>query len=275
MAKTDLSDHPAYSAPRISKRPYVLGLHPDVLKRGGYMMEMKVLAKAALSSKASKAKFLIMGRPRSGTTLLKSLLDQVDDLTCEGEMLHDGVLQPRRFLNGLARKAPTPAYGCKLLSYQLVEVQRIKKPAQFLQSIQDDGFKLVHIERDTVDQVLSLLTAMESRAFSPEELKQLGRPDGTLTIDPALFKRALTTSLAYLDLETKLMERFPHLHISYERDLNETTAHQATTDKICDFIGIASSPVKTEIKKRREGRRADRFTNYAELGEVARSLGLK
>lgn len=275
MPQSELTEHPAYTAPRVSRRPYRFGFHPDALKPGGYAMEAKVLAKSLTASDTERKKFLVFGRARSGTTLLGRLLDQVEDLTCEGEMLHDGVLAPRRLLNGLARKATTSAYGCKLLSYQLVEVQRVRTPARFFHQLHEDGFKLIHIERNTVDQVLSLLTAMESHAFTPEEVKKLGRPDGTLHIDAALFGKALTTNLAFLDLERQLMAQVPHLHITYERDLDDPGVHQATVDKICAFVGVPSTPVEAPVRKRRAGRREDRFSNYAELREIARSMGLE
>lgn len=275
MAQNELSNHPAYSAPRVSKRAYKFGFHPDVFKPGGYMMEAKVLAKALTTPATDRKKFLIFGRARSGTTLLKSLLDQVEDLTCESEMLHDGVFAPRRLLNGLARKANTSAYGCKLLSYQLVDVHRIRTPMRFFGQLQEDGFKLIHIRRNTMDQVLSLLTAMESRAFTPEELKKLGQADGTLHIAPELFRKALSTNMAFLDLEQQIMDQFPHLTVDYEQDLDDPTSHQATVDKICNFLGVPATKVETTLKKRRAGKRADRFSNYAELFEIAQSLGLE
>lgn len=275
MSESELPNHPAYTAPCISLRPYRFGFHPDALTTSGYVMELKVLAKALMTPAQERKKFLIVGRARSGTTLLKSLLDQVDGLTCEGEMLHNGVVAPRRLLNGLARKAKTPAYGCKLLSYQLVEVQRIRTPMRFFSQLHEDGFKLIHIERNTVDQVLSLLTARKSRAFTPEELDRLGRPDGRLHLDTELFRNALTANMAFLDLERRIMAQMPHLHVSYDYDLDDRGTHQATVDRICDFVGVPSSRVETRLSKRREGHRRDRFSNYDELARIARAAGLE
>lgn len=275
MSESELANHPAYTAPRVSLRPYRFGLHPDTLAISGYIMELKVLAKALMTPAQDRKKFLIFGRARSGTTLLKSLLDQVDGLICESEMLHNGVVAPRRLLNALARKAPTPAYGCKLLSYQLVDVHRIRTPVRFFRQLHEDGFKLIHIERNTVDQVLSLLTARESRAFTPEEFDRLGQLDGTLHLDPELFRKALTANMAFLDLERKIMAQLPHLHVSYDRDLNDNGTHQATVDRICAFVGVPSSRVETRLRKRREGHRRDRFSNYAKLAGIARAAGLE
>jgi hypothetical protein len=153
-----LQSHPVHAIAPVGD-PYVLGLwHKDRASWRGYAYEARVAAKALLRQ-GDPAKFLMLGRPRSGTTLLYRLLRQVPGLHCDGEVLHHAVLAPRAFLNRLAAIKQARAWGGKLLSYQMFEVQRIRDHAGFLEGLVEDGFLLIHIRRDTYAQCLSLSTA--------------------------------------------------------------------------------------------------------------------
>ena len=107
---TDLSAHPVHAIPPVGD-PYVLGRwHRDRVSARGYLLEARVALKA-LVVRGRPERFLILARPRSGTTLLYRLLDQVPGLECDGEMEAD--------LDGLeeiaSRSRGTPRIANRLL----------------------------------------------------------------------------------------------------------------------------------------------------------------
>ena len=149
-------------------RKYVAGIwHHGRFDWRGFAMEARVHAALAFKPKNRDVrKFLIICRARSGSTLATQLLGAHPDITCDREILARNVVSPHRLLESLALKATTPVYGCKLLSYQMVRVQNFKKPAKFLEKVLGSGHKILHIERDTFSQTLSLYMA-QSRGLYP------------------------------------------------------------------------------------------------------------
>ena len=52
------------------------------------------------------------------------MLNDVPGLRCAGEVLHNSVPFPYRHILGRAAGCTAEAYGCKVLSYQIKDVQR-------------------------------------------------------------------------------------------------------------------------------------------------------
>ncbi len=108
-------------------------------------------------------------------------------IRCDGEALHFAVLSPGRFLNHLAGASNEKACGSKLLSYQMLEVQRIAKPEIFLGNLLKDGFKFIHLLRPTFAQCLSLSIAQETGRYNFGGGKNLDSAPLELELDPKKF----------------------------------------------------------------------------------------
>lgn len=271
MAGDDLRHHPVHAiAP--TGAPYVLKLwHKDRASLQGYMLEARVFLKAMLSGPGSRHRFLIVGRPRSGSTLLGDLLNQTGCIECHGEMLHHAVLAPRALLRNLARKTPRPGCAVKLLTYQMLEVQRLRDPEAFLRGLTDEGVRLIHLRRRSFDQSLSLSLAQEAGLY---HLRKEAGPEGAsrpVTLDPQAFLHQLRWNLAMLDYEDRLLARFDHLRIDYEEGLSDAARHQETIGRICGLIGLTSAPVAARL-----GRVGARYevTNMEALREAIAAAGL-
>ncbi len=241
---------------------YVAGLwHPSRVSLEGIITEARVTA-ASLSRPANSdvKKFLILSRARSGSTLLTQLIGANPQVTCGRELLVRRVLSPRGFLNRLAAKSRAKAYGAKLLSYQMIQVQRLRRPVQFLERLAGDGFRFIHIERDTFAQSLSLYMAQTSRIYHQSDGSGSGKKiwdHGDKTkqaraakeIDVADFVRRLEWSKLLLEYERHILADLPHLKISYDTDLADNALHQATADRAFDWIGVDSATVEGGMKK--------------------------
>lgn len=264
--RSALEAHPVHSIPPVGD-PYVLGRwHKDRASWRGYAFEARVHAKGLFLRNTPK-KFLLVGRPRSGTSLLKGLLNQVAAIHCDGEMLHHAVLRPQAFLNRLAGLKSSPVYGSKILSYQFFEVQKITDPAAFLEALLSDGYHLIHVRRATFDQALSLSVAQAGHGYHLKNSESGAIQE--VRLDQDLFAQQVRHHAAMLDYEDLLFSKLPHLKVQYETDLKGAPAHQATVDRICQALEVSSGPVVADLARVSERRH---ITNLDTLRACAESI---
>lgn len=257
---------------------YVAGRwHRNSLSLRGYYTEARVWASSLrMPANAGVKPFLIIARARSGSTLLTRLLNAHPDVHCAGEVISRRVLAPELFLRNLARKSKTAAYGAKLLSFQMVQVQRLQDPVAFLGRLDRRGFRFIHLERDTFAQTLSLTMAQKNSLYHRKE----GRPDrgaggsAPVEIDIPDFLRRLEWAELLLEYERFCLRGFDHLHLSYETDLEDEARHQATADRIFDWIGVPSAPVSGGMRKVLPSDPARVIGNYDALAARMQDAGL-
>lgn len=222
------------------------GRHRDARTWQGYLVEARVTASAAIKARnKAVVKFLIVARARSGTTLLTDLLGAHPDITCDREVLAKKVIAPRRFLNTLAKKSTSSAYGAKLLSYQMILVQELRDPKAFLSELQEDGFRLIHLSRDTFAQTVSLTRAQASQLYHSE------RKSGAsaAVIDPDEFLRRLIWNAKLAEYENACLQGLEHLALRYEDDLASEAQQSETANRVFDFLGLPHASVLARLKK--------------------------
>lgn len=247
--------------------PYVLGAwHRDRVSLIGYKAELGAALRPQIGAGAQR-KFLIIARPRSGTTLLCGLLDSVPGVTCEMEMLHFAVASPSRYLKTLARKSPTEVYGCKFLTYQMLEVNKIRDPRAFLDDLVADGFEIVHLIRRSFDQAFSLYAAQLVGKFKVEKGAKAETTD--IVFDKDTFIKQLRLSEAQLAWERSFMAYFDRIEVQYERDLIGDATQQQTIDRFCDHFGVARATVSARVEKALSAKRT-RVVNKDEIHEYVR-----
>lgn len=248
-------------------------VHPDRLRLKGVVMEGRVWLKARMQTDTPKP-FLIYGRPRSGTTLLVNLLDQVEGVRCEGELLHSLVMRPVGFLRDLPKRAGpnVQAYGVKLLSYQLMEVQRVIRPLAFFENLTSMNYSIIHIKRNTWDQTLSLAKAHHSGVYFSDTSETT-----RLRLDPEKFVSLLRWNEAMLDYENAVMSQVPHIDVQYETHLENAGSHQPTVDRLCKKLGfVARGPVEALHKQRTGGLRGtQKIENLEELIDASVQAGFE
>ncbi|MFT7136175.1 MAG: hypothetical protein ACI80I_002174 [Akkermansiaceae bacterium] len=239
-----------------------IGIHPDRLRPRSLPMEAKVFAKSLLRNDSPKP-FVIYGRPRSGTTLLVRLLDQVPQVRCDGELLHYFLVDPVGFLTRLPKRAGSDlrAYGVKLISYHLMEIQRIRRPLAFFDKIAACDYAVFHLTRNTWDQTLSLAKAHLSSVY----FSNATTGPETLKIDPDRFLRLLRWNEGMLAYERSVMAHVPHLPVCYDTDLRDADQHQPTIDGICGYLGARSTPVTSKIRRTGGSDGLQRVGNVDEL----------
>ncbi|MEO1153296.1 MAG: hypothetical protein AAFR34_02085 [Pseudomonadota bacterium] len=246
--------------------------HRDRYTAEGFAVEAKVHLKALMTRQAgAPKKFLVIARARSGTTLLKDLLNANPAVQCDGEVLHRGKLAPLAFLKAMARKSSAQAYGAKFLSYQMVQVQRLRDPVGFLRAAHADGFKLIHLTRDTFGQAMSL-----SRSHMKQQYHSSGgaKHSEAIELPTDWFVRRLEWNDMLLRYETACLESLPHLRLSYDADLQEAAHQQGAASRVFDYIGVPDAPVSTTLNKILPADPRAVLANYDDLADAVRMAGL-
>ncbi len=213
-----------------------------------------------------ETRFVLFGRGRSGTTALVSMLDDVPGLRCEGEVLHNYVPFPYRHVLGRAARCSAPTYGCKILSYQIQDVQRPPgRPEDFLRTLhREHGFRILYLRRtNLVRHALSNIQARRDTFHRKKSDPDAG--PAALHVDPTHVVEWMESSERLGAYEQTLLDDLPHLPLTYETHIRDAEAHQATVDTVCDFLGIESGPVESSYRKVAPPALRDRVANYDEL----------
>ena len=218
-----------------------------------------------------ETRFILFGRGRSGTTALVSMLDDVPGLRCEGEVLHNYVPFPYRHVLGRAARGTTNAYGCKILSYQLKDVQRPSGSRKhFLHTLHHEhGFQILYLRRaNLLRHALSNIRARRDTFHRKKSDPDTGPT--ALHVDPDHVVTWMQSSEALHEYEQTLLADVPYLSLTYEEHIRHADAHQSTVNSVCDFLGIESAPVESSYRKVAPPSLKDRVANYEALARHLR-----
>lgn len=232
----------------------------------GLTTEAKTYVKFLVSRRhVAGTKFLIFGAGRSGSSLLVDLLDSHPQIRCEGEILHHRVLFPRLYVSCRAATAAQDAYGFKLLSYQLRQVQKMHDPGLFLQRLHESRWKIIYlVRRNILRRALSNLYARHRQKF---HARRDERPTEAvrMPVDVSELLSWMEGMERLNRFEQQLLSDLPHLHIVYEDDLQDSHDHQPTVDRIFLYLGLPSARVKSNLVKATPRDLSDFVANHEEL----------
>lgn len=215
-------------------------------------------------------KFLIYGQGRTGSELLCSLLDANPDIQCDTEIFFHHIFLPKLLIKGKCNSCPKKAYGFKVKIYQLLDIQK-KDPRQFLIDFLDDRGKIIYLKRQNLlRQGISLITARQRKQFHIKSKNQAVKKE-KINIDCDLLLAQMRDREAYDDTDAKVLEGLPYIPIVYEDDLLKEENHQATVDKICEYLKITPTPVQTKFRKLTPENLSDLIANYDEVLQAVSS----
>lgn len=218
----------------------------------------------------SPKRFILFGRGRSGTTTLVSLLNSHPQIVCEGEILALPVFFPRQHVLARCANSGAAVYGCKILSYQVSQVQPIKERQQFISDLSRLGFQIIYLKRRNLLQ--HALSNMRARQFGfHSKTSELAPGAGSagapaaITVDPDELLRWMQGSAHLERFESEALQDVPHLPLVYEDHLADASSHEATAASAFDFLGLDHVPVSTEYRKLSPASLRDSVANYDEL----------
>jgi len=249
---------------------FIFGRHHGRYKVKGYVIEARVALRSLLSSgPGAENKFLIISRARSGTSLLRDLLNSHPDINCEAEILASARLFPKTHIHHRVKKHDRPVYGAKILSYQMVQVHGIAEPEEFFRHFHDQGFKFIHLKRNTFWQTFSLFKATSTGVFHTDRHKVTKTK--AVEVDIPDFIARLRWSDALLQYETAGLKDIDPLDIDYDTELSQPEFFQATAARIFDYLNVSEHPVETTLRKVLPTRPDDVILNFdALVAEIER-----
>jgi LPS sulfotransferase NodH len=221
-----------------------------------------------------KVRFVIIAVPRSGSTLLTSLLDAHPDVRCDVEILRlrKPRVNARRFVQGRAvgvrlRKG-VHAYGFKAVVEQLSALPAAQRNS-LVRDLQRRGFHIVVLRRRD----------LLARAVSAAEGRQSGKwhfrvgtnvPRGATTVDPDHVLEFLERGDRDLEFLDAAVDGVPHVALTYEDDLESSDAQEATLRRLCAEFGLPAASAKPNYVRGGASSLRDRIANYDDVMDAVR-----
>lgn len=218
-------------------------------------------------------KFLIFSQPRSGTTLLQTLLVSHPDIKCDGELLNPNQKHKYSYLIPIFRYFPFPfvyrqvqksqqsTYGFKLMTSHLAFL----RPT--LTAFSSLGWKIVYLyRRNTLKQALSNLVANQTGYWHKRDSGP--SPELHLQIDDRDLMSTLEKHTAWCSQEIVALAPLAPLRLCYEDDLQPVETRAPTLERVFAFLRVSACPVHSNVQPTYEQPYSKIITNYDELIET-------
>jgi LPS sulfotransferase NodH len=185
-------------------------------------------------------KFVIFGQGRTGSTLLRLMLNQHPNVTCEGGLFQHFNKTPLITLEGRSRLFRHESYGFKLLSHQPTKFLKYNQAKDFLKQLHNNRWKIIYLRRDdTFRHALSILTAKEWGYIfkKPTDVNNLPK----LTIDKEEMAKTITKLKRSKEDDLETLKDLPYKELVYEKDLADKEDRKRSLPEVFDYIGVFSN----------------------------------
>ena len=209
-------------------------------------------------------RFAVLSHVRSGSFLLRDLLNCHPDVICDREVFQaNRVLSPRRFLEQSAGRKLQTAHGFLVKPGHPVVAQGFSTQEwiDFLRSME---FSIIHIERrDFWAQALSMALARARLVWHTS--KQSDVKKGPVTIDPAQVRMWFDYIHSWDPALKAWLEALPHISLSYDDDLKNADRHQQALDRVFEFLDLPGAEVKARLIRTSGSNPSDYISNWDEV----------
>lgn len=210
------------------------------------------------------AKCVLFGQGKTGCSLLGNLLSSHPQFQYDDEILLFNVFFPKLFIKAMCALSKKDIYGFKIKIYQLTKSQDIQDPKQFMHELYRQGWKIIYVKRrNFLHREVAALTSKSRRLRF--KLKDTPSKWVKIYFDCKDLIEGLQRREMYLAQEEEILKNLSHITIVFEDDLLRTENHQRTVDKIFDYLGLPSVPVKTIFLRAVSERLSDSVQNYEEV----------
>lgn len=237
----------------------------------GYLLEIwSVLSKTLAANHEPASKFVIFTSGRSGSTLLVDLINSNPAIQCDGELLKRRVAFPYPLVRRFEKSSKKEIYGFKLLSYQLLNVQTgIKHKQSLLDTlVYEQNYKLIYLDRENkAKQALSIIYGFYRGKWHNEAGKSEGNTP-PFELDPTVFLKFLTELDVLERFEKSIIATYPHLYLSYEKDLRDDISREATMRRVYEFLQVPYVATSTQLQKVTPSELSSMISNKAAVIEA-------
>ncbi|NBC26848.1 MAG: hypothetical protein GVY08_08300 [Bacteroidetes bacterium] len=222
-----------------------------------------------------QVRVVLFAQGRTGSTLLEDLICSTGHFKKNGELLNVNkgeILFPLPFIKGISKRESGKNFIFHVKIYQLNrDRRRPVDAAEFMAELYAQGWKVIYLHRrNKVKHALSNFIAKERSSFhKTDDTKE----DLEIHIDPESFVKVVNDRDKFVEAEREILKDKHHLEIVYEEDLKKSENHQATVDKIMDYLGLERREVQTDYKKVIKAPPEYLVVNYDELVERIKGNG--
>ena len=215
---------------------------------------------------------LIFAHGRTGSTVLESLLASTGHFHSHGELLESSVrgtiIWPLALILGAAKRQAGNCVSHVKVAQITVDRARELDPAHFLETLQNNGWKIIYLRRQNkLRHMLSQSIAVHRGDYhkyddEPEAIR--------LTLEREFFLRFAQYRDTGDKLEAAALQNVDYLPVFYEADLESGDNHQETVNKILDYLGLERREVHTKHRKINQSSIKDIVLNYDDLEAYAK-----
>jgi LPS sulfotransferase NodH len=218
------------------------------------------------------SRFIIVTSGRAGSELLVSLLRAHPQFSCDGEILNTKRQWPDRFVDGRAARAAAQgklAYGCKVQPQDILDVQRIADPNNWVRRHHADGWRIIHrLRRNRLHQAISVARATQSQWHYH---RGEAGPVGPMTLDPNAVIGTMYLIQHKENQIAAMLKGVEHLELCYEDDLEQSSDQPRTVATVCRELGIVPQTTTTELTRVTPPSVRDAVANYDEIADAIRA----
>ncbi len=216
--------------------------------------------------------FVIFGQGRSGSNLLRTLLNSHPMIQCDNELFNPGRLAqkskfdrfvirtfPINYIHNMQKRADAEIYGFKLFPFHHKNAGGIVKKL-YLQ-----GWKIIHIERRNIlKQIFSGIIGSITQKFirrdensSPDQIYQIA-------FEEVIYEYNRRKTLLTTEFEV-LSGIGNYCSVIYEDELRDPKKWNETIGRVFHFIGIEPVVVKSSILITDPRPDSERIENFDEI----------
>jgi LPS sulfotransferase NodH len=227
---------------------------------------------------------IILTTQRSGSTFLVESLNSHPEIECSGEILNGqpdhpvpplrgplkqaikalriartGAWMPRRWIDGFYSRGSARVRCFKAMYNQL------SRPFAMRYFDENEDIKVVHLRRHNLLKVHVSTLLMDKR----EQLQARGPTEAVwIHVDPVRAIASMRKARRIYQSFDDAFGKHPRVQVAYENLFDGANLQADTGRLICDFLGVAYHPMRSQIVKLNPESLRDMVTNYDELAEA-------
>ena len=233
---------------------------------------------------SNSVRVVIFAQGRTGSTLLESLLCSTGHFQKNGELLdrtqgQSEVLFPIQFVCGLSKWKLKKNFIFHVKIYQLTkDRKRPIDPAYFLETLYQNGWEIIYLRRkNKVKHALSNIVVKNrgarNQATTWHKFDDNNKEKTKVFVDCEKLVKKVEKRFRFDNYEKEVLKNVEYHEVVYEDDLEQSTSHQKTVDRILDYLSLEPRKTSTNLRKVNTLSPKELISNYEEFVECSRKSG--
>jgi len=212
--------------------------------------------------------FIIFCHGRSGSELLRTLLNSHPDIYCDAEIyLHRKALLPWRYLVNRSKIYGKAYYGHKA---KLGQLENQCPDNNKIREVYLSRVKIIYLRRrNFLRQAISAQIGLQRKIWHDTQINPLAGQK--FIINTTNLINGIKNIEKYRKKEKEILTGLDYLSVFYEEDLLHQENHQKTMNRIFDYLGVNTVSVMTPYVKTIPENLENIIGNYLEVIEAVKN----